>query len=169
MSLYWSRKGAIACERHAPLDEPQRLHAEGWKPLEKRVRIEYQCQYCNGNPIKHRYQARKTLEGHRPLVLSVDDRGSTLYLRHRALQDYGFDVADAMNGQVAIDLARQLRPALILLDVHLPDMDGLRVCAELKSNPRDCHDPGGLHFRSTRSRRSRRDRLGWRLLRRRTD
>jgi CheY-like chemotaxis protein len=69
----------------------------------------------------------------RPLVLNVDDHAASLYARDRLLRHHGFDVANASTGHSALTLAEQLRPALILLDVHLPDIAGPDVCARLKA------------------------------------
>ncbi len=71
----------------------------------------------------------------KPLVLVVeDDRQASELLRHH-LTAAGYDVAQAFDGQQAVQLARSLRPTAITLDVVLPQKDGLRVLAELKSAP----------------------------------
>ena len=49
--------------------------------------------------------------------------------------DHGFVVANADSAQKALDMARQLRPQLILLDVHLPDADGRELCSRMKCDP----------------------------------
>jgi CheY-like chemotaxis protein len=69
-----------------------------------------------------------------PVVLSVDDRPATLYARDRILRQNGFTVANATTGKATLDLAERLRPSVILLDVHLPDMDGREVCRQLKED-----------------------------------
>jgi CheY-like chemotaxis protein len=70
----------------------------------------------------------------RLLILNVDDRPSTLYARSRMLRAKGFAVADATTGQAAWKIALELRPSLILLDVHLPDADGRRLCREMRAD-----------------------------------
>ena len=70
-----------------------------------------------------------------PLVLNVDDRSGSLYARERLLKRLGFTVANASTGRQALDDAERLRPDLILLDVHLPDIDGREVCRRLKAHP----------------------------------
>ena len=89
----------------------------------------YQCQHCEGGPLKIFPRA----EPGTPLILNVDDRPASLYLRNRALRMHGFTVANAGNGRDALDFARRLKPHLVLLDVHLPDMDGREVCKLLKN------------------------------------
>ena len=88
----------------------------------------YRCQHCAGTPLGRSEKVA-------PLILNVDDRPPTLYLRDRILTDRGFHVANADCGERAIDVARQLKPHLILLDVHLPDADGRELCQQLKQDP----------------------------------
>jgi len=69
------------------------------------------------------------------LILSVDDRPASLYLRDRILRDHGFHVANAESGHEAVEVARRQRPQLILLDVYLPDADGRELCQRFKVDP----------------------------------
>ena len=69
-----------------------------------------------------------------PTILNVDDNAAVRYVRTRVLQQAGFGVTEAATGGEALRLAANL-PNLILLDVHLPDLDGLEVCRRLKSDP----------------------------------
>ena len=68
-------------------------------------------------------------------ILVVDDYAGARYLRSRILTDAGYDVVEAENGEDALRLARSVLPALILLDVNLPDISGTEVCARLKRDP----------------------------------
>jgi CheY-like chemotaxis protein len=68
-------------------------------------------------------------------VLIVDDYPGARYLRSRILSDAGYEVLEASNGTEALEMVRTVTPALILLDVNLPDMSGLDVCEQLKRNP----------------------------------
>ena len=65
-------------------------------------------------------------------VLAVEDDGLIRKALRRSLKLYGFRVYLAKNGPDGIRLAREIRPALILLDWMMPEMDGLEVLAELK-------------------------------------
>jgi two-component system cell cycle sensor histidine kinase/response regulator CckA len=67
------------------------------------------------------------------LVLNVDDSEERLRYRTTVLLDAGFEVAEARTGHQAIELAARARPALVLLDVSLPDLDGFEVCERLKA------------------------------------
>jgi CheY-like chemotaxis protein len=48
------------------------------------------------------------------------------------LEKHGFAVADASSGRLGLEMARRLRPDLILLDIQLPEMDGYAVAAALR-------------------------------------
>lgn len=128
--LFWSKRGEVACADHAPRLEEPRWRAEGWRAIlsPDMKRLAYRCQHCAGTPLGQR-------EKPVPLVLNVDDRPATLYLRDRVLRQHGFIVANAESGQKALDVARQLKPNLILLDIHLPDVDGRELCQRLKYDP----------------------------------
>ncbi|MGK5026153.1 response regulator [Janthinobacterium sp. RB2R34] len=69
------------------------------------------------------------------LILNVDDSDGARYAKSRILTRAGFNVIEASNGGDALVRARNDRPALILLDVKLPDINGLEVCRRLKGNP----------------------------------
>ena len=67
-------------------------------------------------------------------VLAVDDEPNNLKLIQQILSKY-YDLAFAPNGQIALDIVHKVQPDLILLDIMMPEMDGLEVCRNLKSNP----------------------------------
>jgi CheY-like chemotaxis protein len=69
------------------------------------------------------------------VILNVDDKPESLYTKDRMLRLKGFTVANATTGKGALDLAHRLHPNLILLDVHLPDIDGREVCRRIKEHP----------------------------------
>jgi PAS domain S-box-containing protein len=72
---------------------------------------------------------------HGPLVLVVeDDKYAGELLAHDLIQA-GYRVAHAGTGEQAVALAQELKPAAITLDILLPDKDGLKVLAQLKSLP----------------------------------
>ena len=70
-----------------------------------------------------------------PRILNVDDNVAARYVKSRVLKQAGFDVLEAVNGREALDRARAEKPDLILLDVKLPDINGLEVCRRLKTEP----------------------------------
>ncbi|MGH2458350.1 MAG: response regulator transcription factor [Chloroflexota bacterium] len=69
----------------------------------------------------------------RDRVLVVDDDVFVRRFLQRALTHDSYDVTVADSGESAIDLARQTQPAVILLDIMLPDVDGITLCAGLRA------------------------------------
>ena len=65
-------------------------------------------------------------------VLVVDDDPSARDVAQRALQQEGWHVTTAENGRVALDRIAESRPALILLDLLMPEMDGFEFLHELR-------------------------------------
>ncbi len=132
--LFWSKKGAVACRHHAPDSSSPRWTAEQWQPIPvpETNRRRYRCHEC------HTTAERRTpepIEGPLPLILNVGNRAANLYTRDEILRRQGFIVANAETGRGAIETARQLRPSLILLDIHLQDIDGRELCQRFKADP----------------------------------
>lgn len=69
------------------------------------------------------------------LVLNVDDNDGARYAKSRILTHAGLSVIEASNGEDAIVMAQTKFPDLILLDVKLPDINGMEVCRRLKGDP----------------------------------
>jgi two-component system, sensor histidine kinase and response regulator len=69
-----------------------------------------------------------------PKVLVVDDQPINVQLLKRKLEREGMAVATAHSGREALDLVAADKPDLILLDVMMPDMDGLEVCQHLQAD-----------------------------------
>jgi signal transduction histidine kinase len=65
-------------------------------------------------------------------ILLVDDNPANLRVLYEALQGAGYRLSLAPNGETALDIARQVRPDLVLLDITMPGMDGLEVCRRLR-------------------------------------
>lgn len=74
----------------------------------------------------------------RPRVLVVDDEIPLLELVAGYLERDGFDVATAADGQSAVSKARDWAPAIIVLDLGLPGMDGIEVCRTVRTFT-DCY------------------------------
>ena len=68
-------------------------------------------------------------------ILLVDDQPKNLRLLSDLLDKQGYEVQQAINGRVALQAAKDNQPDLILLDIHMPDMDGYTVCQCLKADP----------------------------------
>lgn len=73
--------------------------------------------------------------GEEPLVLIVEDNPQAAQLIQHYLQEAGYRTAIAKDGIEAIELAKELRPSIITLDVLLPIKDGWHVMKELRSHP----------------------------------
>jgi CheY-like chemotaxis protein len=70
-----------------------------------------------------------------PTVLAIDDDPTVCDLMRRFLSKEGLQMVAARNGEEGIRLARELRPAVITLDVLMPGMDGWAVLTALKADP----------------------------------
>jgi PAS domain S-box-containing protein len=73
------------------------------------------------------------------IILLVDDNPTNLQVLYQTLQGLKFKILIAKNGKDALMLAEKSRPALILLDIMMPVMDGFEVLTELKSNKKTAH------------------------------
>jgi two-component system, cell cycle response regulator DivK len=71
-----------------------------------------------------------------PLVLIVDDNEQNARLARDVLRSAGMRTIEAACGADALAEARERQPAVILLDIRLPDMDGGDVARALKADPR---------------------------------
>jgi DNA-binding response OmpR family regulator len=69
-----------------------------------------------------------------PTILVVDDQPINVQLLKRKLEREGIRVVTAYNGLEALDLVAREKPDLILLDVMMPDMDGIEVCQRLQAS-----------------------------------
>ncbi len=68
-------------------------------------------------------------------ILIVDDEPDILEFINYNLKREGFNVYQASNGREAIETAKQESPDLILLDIMLPEMDGIETCEEIRKIP----------------------------------
>lgn len=75
------------------------------------------------------------------VVLYIEDNFHNRRIVRKILQSFGYSVIEAEDGRSGLDLARQLRPPLILLDIGLPGMDGLEVVSILKRDRKLRHIP----------------------------
>ncbi|MHB8377721.1 MAG: response regulator transcription factor [Dehalococcoidia bacterium] len=65
-------------------------------------------------------------------ILVVDDEKNIVQLARLYLTNEGFRVETASDGKQALERARSVRPDLVVLDIMMPEMDGLTVCKELR-------------------------------------
>lgn len=71
----------------------------------------------------------------KPRILIVDDEPEVVELVEFNLLQAGFDVVTANDGAEALKKARSALPALVILDLMLPELDGLEVCKTLRRDP----------------------------------
>jgi CheY-like chemotaxis protein len=65
-------------------------------------------------------------------VLVADDKATSRELIRTVLEICGYEIAEAVDGIEALRYARELKPDLIILDLHMPGVDGFGVLAELR-------------------------------------
>src|SRR3954452_19124969 len=70
-----------------------------------------------------------------PTILIAEDELSIATLLRDTLEDEGYAVMLAQNGQEALDLLKTTRPALVVTDVMMPFVDGLTLCRTIQANP----------------------------------
>lgn len=68
-------------------------------------------------------------------VLVVDDESDILELLEYNLTKEGYEVKTAQDGKTAVEKAQKFQPQLILLDIMMPNQDGVETCRQLRENP----------------------------------
>lgn len=71
----------------------------------------------------------------KPKILVVDDQPINIKLLQRKLEQQGLDVLIAYTGSECLEIVQREIPDLILMDVMMPDMDGIETCRQLKAHP----------------------------------
>jgi len=66
-------------------------------------------------------------------ILLVDDEPDIIEFLGYNLKKEGYDVSTTTNGREAIELAKKIKPDLIILDVMMPEMDGIETCHEIRA------------------------------------
>ncbi|MBS2014922.1 MAG: response regulator [Deltaproteobacteria bacterium] len=74
-----------------------------------------------------------------PLVLIVDDFEDNRVMYVEYLQFHGFRVAEAVNGQDAVEQTKVLLPSVVVMDLSLPVMDGWEATRRIKADPKTQH------------------------------
>ena len=104
-----------------------------------------------GWPQCGRAEACATIGSVRATVLIVDDHAAFRASARALLQAGGFDVVgEAADGASAVEAVAALRPEIVLLDIQLPDVDGLAVAEQLAAAP----DPPAVVLISSRDARA---------------
>jgi putative two-component system response regulator len=103
---------------------------EYWEQGELKAR----CLTC-GYPISEAAIGGTSAPGARSKVLCIDDDRLLLGLFVNLLEDSEFEALVAADGPSGIALAQRERPAIILLDVMMPGIDGFEVCRQMRADP----------------------------------
>jgi two-component system alkaline phosphatase synthesis response regulator PhoP len=85
--------------------------------------------------------AQHKVSGEHPVVLVVDDEDDILDLLQYNLRRDGFQTVVARDGREALRQAQHEAPDLVILDIMMPEMDGLETCRRLRQDPRLRHIP----------------------------
>ena len=72
--------------------------------------------------------------GSRSQILVADDEPNILDFLTKALNKHGYDVRKASRGEEALDLVRQLRPELVIMDILMPGIDGVNICKVMRAD-----------------------------------
>lgn len=67
-------------------------------------------------------------------VLIADDKATSRELIRTVLETLGYEITEAADGVEAVRFAREVRPDLIVLDLHMPGLDGFGVLTELRDD-----------------------------------
>jgi two-component system cell cycle response regulator DivK len=71
----------------------------------------------------------------KPVILIVDDNDDAREVLAMILDSSGYRTAQASNGAEAVELARQIRPDVIVTDVYMPELDGVRASEAIRREP----------------------------------
>ncbi|MGH7461315.1 MAG: response regulator [Longimicrobiales bacterium] len=74
-------------------------------------------------------------------ILVVDDRVDNRRALRDTLEALGYDVLEAENGRVAVELAQRERPNVIVMDVMMPELDGLAATRLIRQSPNIANTP----------------------------
>ncbi len=70
----------------------------------------------------------------KPLILIVEDDEKSRRLMRDVLVHQGYQVMETDQGEAGLDMIRSLRPALVLMDIHLPGISGLDAIREIRAD-----------------------------------
>ena len=96
--------------------------------------LKIRCQTC-GFPVDEGVVDKDNVLFGKPKILCIDDDKLLLGLVKHTLEGAEFEALTAADGPLGIAMAKQERPALILLDVMMPEMDGFEVCRRMRADP----------------------------------
>jgi two-component system cell cycle response regulator len=139
------RRPVVAVTSYAMRGDRERVLAHGFdgyisKPI---VPEEFVAQierfldagkHCDAPIAQHSSQEPQEPRTYHAVVLVVDNSRANLILAESTLEPFGYKVIGASDVQTALKIARQIRPDLILSDLHMPDRDGFDFCNAVKDD-----------------------------------
>lgn len=74
-------------------------------------------------------------------ILYIEDNPHNMRLVRKMLKSGGYTMIEAMDGMSGLEIAKQEEPDLILMDINLPDIDGMEATSRLKADSQTAHIP----------------------------
>ena len=95
----------------------------------------------NRAPYQSKPFRKKELKMPTQKVIIADHDSNTLQILGRIINTAGYKTATATNGKDALAKIRTLEPSLVFIDAGMPQIDGFRVCQEIRNDPNLAHQP----------------------------
>jgi DNA-binding response OmpR family regulator len=98
------------------------------------------CAGCAG-PLEERLERPKVVLRRPATILCIDDDRLLLGMFSDALEEQGYRTLLATDGASGIEIANKSTPDLVVLDVMMPELDGIEVCRRLRAEPQFAETP----------------------------
>jgi len=95
----------------------------------------------NNSKNRHSLILNKNMKQEKTKVLIVEDEEMLVNMYISKFEKEGFEPIKALNGREGLELAKKENPAIVLLDIIMPEMDGFMVLKELKVDPKTKNIP----------------------------